>query len=112
MECNRIAIRLLKLTTMCYTIGFDKENLSLKHTKFFEIESSDYDYRQYQRIFSGRMTKNRWKIIGQFCRKHSYRPHYRCGHDWDCCGCFCGQSMWFEYKHNQVVITFTQSFNY
>ena len=91
---------------------FTKEDVSLKTDKFISTPASDYDYRCYERVFTGRMTKARWKIIDRFCRLHSFRPRYRCGHDWDCCGCFCGQSMSFEYKHNQVSITFTQSFNY
>lgn len=91
---------------------FTKEDISLKTTKFVATDESDYDYRIYERVFTGRMTKLRLKIIDRFCRLHSYHPHYRCGHEWDCCGCFCGQSMSFEYNHNQVTIRFTQSFNY
>lgn len=90
---------------------FDKESISLKTTKFIPVES-DFDYRTYERTFSGRMTKARWKIIDSFCRAHSYHPRYRCGHDYDCCGCFCGQGMKFTYKHNQITVGFSQSFNY
>jgi len=97
------------LSTSLY--GFDKEDITLKTVKFLPV-NIDADYRQYQRVFTGRMTKRRWKIIDRFCRLNTFRPHYRCGHDWDCCGCFCGQSMDFEYSRNQVVISFSKSFNY
>lgn len=98
-------------TMQLYRYGFDKSNIDLKTVKF-KPTSTDFDYRQYQRIFTGRMTKARWQIIDRFCRMHTWSPEYRCGHDWDCCGCFCGQRMSFKYSHNQVVISFTQSFNY
>jgi hypothetical protein len=92
--------------------NFSKEDMILKTQKFYSTEESEMDYRIYERIFSGRMTKRRYKIIESFCRRYTYRPYYNCGHEYDCCGCFCGQNMSFTYKQNQVVIRFTQSFNY
>jgi len=94
-----------------YQYGFDKANIDLKTVKLLPI-SIEGDYNQYQRVFTGRMTKARWEIIHRFCRMHTFNPEYRCGHEWDCCGCFCGQRMSFKYSRNQTVITFTQSFNY
>jgi len=85
--------------------------LFIMNTKNFKpAEGSDFDYKIYERHFSGKLTKCRYKILDSFCRKNSFHTH--CGHEWDCCGCLCGQSMSFEYKHNQVTVTLTQSFNY
>lgn len=97
---------------MCKYQYWDRETEIKLSTKKFIPINCDIDYREYERTFSGRMTKKRWQIIDRFCRLQSYRPTYRCGHEWDCCGCFCGQNMSFTYNRNQVVISFTQSFNY
>lgn len=83
-----------------------------KMDRFEETEESDFDYRKYERVFSGRMTKKRYKIIDRFCRTRSRRPRYRCGHDFDCCGCMCGQHLSFSYQKNQVIIYLQHSYNY
>ena len=91
---------------------YQKESFwELKTTKFKLTEESDYDRKVAERVFSGRMTKMRYKIIDGFCRRHS-KQIPNCGHEWDCCGCLCGQYMEFEYKQNQVTITLVQNFNY
>ena len=77
--------------------------------KFVEV-SGDYDYKIYSRSFSGKMTKKRYKQLYHFCRLNSYSQH--CHHEWDCCGCLHNQTLSFTYKHNQAIITLTQSFNY
>ena len=88
---------------------------------FKPLPDSDYDYQKYERNFSGRMTKARWKKLTRFARifsnTHIYgtSPNgyaYRCGHEHDCCGCLCGQSMNVDYKHNQVKIFLSLSYNY
>lgn len=76
----------------------------------FKQTDGDIEYRTYTREFSGRMTKGRWKILDRYCRKHSWSTH--CGHEWDCCGCLCGQYASFAYSANQVTVSITQSFNY
>jgi hypothetical protein len=78
--------------------------------KNFKIINSDMDYTISKRIFSGKITKNRYKILDRFCRKNSFRTN--CGHEWDCCGCMCSQYMEFEYKNNQVILILHNSFNY
>lgn len=82
----------------------------LNFKKFKQTQDSEMDYRISERIISGRLTKCRYKLIDRFCRKNSFRTH--CGHEWDCCGCLCDQTMSFEYKHNAVIIKVKQSFNY
>lgn len=62
----------------------DKDELKINYQRFIEKPDSEYDYRRYERVFSGRMTKSRWKTISRFCRMHSYRiPTYS---DHDCTG--------------------------
>jgi len=76
----------------------------------FKVVDSDMDYKTYQRTFSGRLTKLRYKIIQRWVRVKSYRTY--CGHEWDCCGCLHSQNAHFKYERNQVTVTLTQSFNY
>lgn len=65
---------------------------------------NDYpDTEVYQRKFSGRLTKKRYKILDIYTRKNSWRQ--RCHHEHDCCGCIFKQSMYFQYAQNQVTIT-------
>lgn len=75
-------------------------------------DEMEMDYRVYYRTFSGRMTKKRYQLIRRICRFYSRSFRYSCGHDWDCCGCLCGHSMTFTYKHNQVKIRISYSYNY
>lgn len=83
-----------------------------KMDKFVQLDNSDYDYCNYERTFSGRMTKARYKILDRFCRIRSRSPRYRCGHEHDCCGCLCGQRMELTYSQGQVKIILSHSFNY
>lgn len=76
----------------------------------FDAVAGDMDYREYERVFSGRMTKLRYKTLDRFCRTNTYSE--RCHHEHDCCGCMCGQKLSFTYYRNQVKIRLTQSFNY
>jgi hypothetical protein len=81
-------------------------------SKFKPRQDSEFDRAIYERTFSGRLTKKRYKAISRWCRIASMRPYYRCGHDYDCCGCMCGQYAEFDYNRNQVTVTLVQSFNY
>lgn len=82
----------------------------INYNRFNELPESQYDYKKFERCFSGRITKKRWQLINSFCRRQSYRIHI-CS-DYDCTGKLCGQYMNFSYKHNQVVITLTMSYDY
>lgn len=82
----------------------------INYKKFSELPDSEYDYKKFERSFSGRMTKKRWQLINSFCRRMTYRV--RVCSDYDCTGRFCGQSMEFEYKHNQVVVRLNMSYDY
>lgn len=82
-----------------------------RFTEVFPHEDC-FDTRYYERVFSGRLTKARYKSLARACRVYSRRPKYRCGCEHDCCGCLCSQYMTFTYSRNQVVINFTQGFNY
>lgn len=83
-----------------------------KMDRFKKSEDSDFDYRKYTRTFSGKMTKKRYKMLDRYCRLHSRSPRYRCGHDYDCCGCLCGQYMTFTYRYNAVTIHLQHTYNY
>lgn len=72
----------------------------------------DIDREVFTREFSGRLTRARYKLIDRFCRAASRRFKYRCGHDYDCCGCVFAVSMSFQYKQNLVVIHLTYHRNY
>jgi hypothetical protein len=76
----------------------------------FELIDGDMDYRVYEHVIDGRMTKLRYKIINRYARKRNWRGH--CGHEWDCCGCMYAQGMDLEYKDNKWVLYKTESFNY
>lgn len=83
---------------------------SVKYNKFTELNDSEYDYRKFERCFSGRMTKKRWQLINSYCRRNSYRN--RIASDYDCTGQLCGHYMEFSYSHNQVVIKLNMSYDY
>lgn len=76
----------------------------------FKVIEDDMDTVVSRRIFSGKLTKERYKMLDRFARKIHHVE--RCGHDFDCCGCLCGQWLEIDYKANQVTLTLTQSFNY
>ena len=87
-----------------------KDDNIINYHRFKELPDSEYDYRRFERVFSGRITKKRWQLIHRFCRLHSYRiPVYS---DYDCTGQLCGKDMEFTYKHNQVVIRLSMSYDY
>lgn len=83
---------------------------TVKYNKFNELRDSDYDYRKFERSFSGRMTKRRWQIINSYCRRNSYRNHI--ASDYDCTGQLCGHYMDFTYHHNQIVISLSKPYDY
>jgi hypothetical protein len=78
-------------------------------TKFTLIDG-DMDYRVYEHVIDGRMTKSRYKIINRYARKSSWREH--CGHEWDCCGCMFARRMELKYKNNKWILGMVESFNY
>ena len=73
------------------------------------IVESDMDGRTYVRIFSGRMTKMRYKVIDRYCRRNSVSE--RCHHDYDCCGCCFRTDYWFEYSKNQIKVFIQYHYN-
>lgn len=74
------------------------------------IDDGDMDYRIYLREFSGRMTKQRYKAIADYCRRNSYS--LRCGCEHDCCGHMTGQDISFTYSRNQVSLRLSIGYNY
>jgi len=89
----------------------------------FKALDSDYDYRVFQRIIEGRLTKRRYEILSKFIRqknnsfKYPYgtSPNgyaYNCGCEHDCCGCLSGEHIKAEFTKDKIVITHSQSFNY
>lgn len=81
----------------------------MKPYKFVEMDG-DIDYVASERKFSGRMTKGRWKIISRWARANT--RSYRCGHEWDCCGCVSSTYADAFYTKNQVTIYLVSRFNY
>lgn len=76
----------------------------------FVSMGGDFDYQIFERHFSGRLTKSRYKALDSYCRRNT--RHWRCHHEHDCCGCLCSQRISFSYKHNQVIISLSQGYNY
>jgi len=85
--------------------------------------SDDMDSITESKTIIGRMTKSRYKIIHRYVRIHNYHlqaPYgrskngyaYRCGHEWDCCGCPCGGGMHMKLKNGVITLTRYQSYNY
>lgn len=94
-----------------HNVHSELEMINRKRRKWELVEMDDGgSYVTVVRRFSGRMTELRWKIIDRYCRKNSW--HQSCGHEWDCCGCCFAERFEFEYKHNQVSVFKTSSFNY
>lgn len=97
-------------------IDFEKYGTSapLPNTKQFSVsESSDYDRNVIEVILLQEFNKNQWKDFTQKLRLNTLNNIGHCGHEWDCCGCLCGQSMDYEYlKKGVFKVTFSQSFNY
>jgi hypothetical protein len=76
----------------------------------FNLIDGDMDYRTYEHVIDGRMTKLRYKILSRVVRKGTWHSH--CGHEWDCCGCMHSQSMRLDYIGGVWKIIKSQSFNY
>lgn len=93
-----------------YDLSEQDNTTTLNRGKFTELERSDYDYRIFERTFTGKMTKYRYKKLDRFCRRNSWRSH--CHHEYDCCGCQCAQNMSLTYSKNQISIILSMSFNY
>jgi hypothetical protein len=77
----------------------------------FNLIDGDMDYRTYEHIINGRMTKLRYKILSRYARKKSWRDS-GCGHEWDCCGCMTSEYMSLNYIDGVWRITISQNFNY
>lgn len=81
----------------------------------FRTVSSDMDTRVSEAKISGRFTKKRFKTISSFIRKtYNLGRLGFCGHDFDCCGCLCGQYAEINYlpKESAISIQLSESFNY
>lgn len=76
----------------------------------FKKINGDYDFSVYQRTFSGRITKDRYKKLQRFARKNTFSNN--CGCEYDCCGHLCSKGMSINYSKNQVIITLSESYNY
>lgn len=77
---------------------------------FTETNTSDYDYRTFERELSGKLTKARYKRLMSYCRKNTFTE--KCGCEHDCCGHMCGQYMTANITPGKIVIELAQSFNY
>jgi len=77
----------------------------------FKLVNKETDFSTYQRSFSGRITKGRFKALNRTCKKYSFQEPY-CGHQHDCCGCLTSQSMTMTHRKNLTTITLTRHFNY
>jgi hypothetical protein len=81
--------------------------------KNFKTIDGDIGNTVSQRVFTGRLTKERFNKIDSYLRRNTI--HYgenRCSHEWDCCGCLVYSRFEIAYKANQVIIINTQAFNY
>lgn len=76
----------------------------------WNLVDGDCDWRTYEHIIDGRMTKLRYKILSRYVRKNSWREH--CGHEWDCCGCMFAERLSLDYIGGIWKIIRGQSFNY
>lgn len=80
--------------------------------KFKRVYIGDDDAETYQRVFSGRLTKGRYKALQRYCKSRTRSGFGYCGHDWDCCGCVCRTEMELAYKHNLVTLTYIEHRNF
>lgn len=91
--------------------------------KNFVLTESDFDIAVETRTIIGRLTRARKKLILNyvlnFNELHSapygVSPNgypYRCGHDYDCCGCLSSDSMRVLFYKHRAVITHSQHYNY
>ncbi len=78
--------------------------------KHFNLVDGTDETSVYERKFSGRLTRKRYKLLDSLTRKRSYREN--CGHEWDCCGCVFAVCYSFVYRNNQVIVRMVQFRNY
>lgn len=97
----------------------------MRNFKSIDEPDDDFAVQKSQRVIVGQLTKKRYLRIKRYAKAHtntapygrSESGHaYRCGHDYDCCGCLCSERMYVDYKPHwkghKVTLTFVQSFNY
>ena len=101
--------------------------MKVNESKFTLIGDED-GYGSYESIrrISGRVTKQRRKMIEKIVRNFNHRwdaPYgvspngyaYRCGHEHDCCGCLSSKWMSVEFKSlgksHVAVLTMYESYN-
>lgn len=88
-------------------------------------DEPSFEMQVSTRVITGRLTKQRYKLLQRYCRKkterapYGYSPNgyrYHCGHEYDCCGCLMAEYMTMKiephWKGNKITFYFTQSFNY
>ena len=84
------------------------DNIFRRQWREIDIDSS---YRTYELVVRGRLTRSRYKRIDRWCRKNT--KHYRCGHEWDCCGCIVDTICIIKsYTNNNLIIELTVTYNY
>lgn len=72
---------------------------------------SDYDFHVYEAVIIQQMNKEMFRDLNRKIRVNS--KDFRCGHDYDCCGCLSRIHLYFEHVKNDVFkIRYTESFNY
>ena len=76
----------------------------------FVTISKDMDYITYQKTLEGNITKKRYKLLDRWVR--SQNKNYRCGHDWDCCGCLSSVRADLVIAKNKAEISVSYSYNY
>lgn len=76
----------------------------------FKAVDGDIDYTKLEYSLYGRMTKGRYKILDRYVRKNNFHTH--CGHEWDCCGCMCKQTMDLKKVDNSWVLSAVQHYNF
>lgn len=78
--------------------------------KKFNYVDGDESSSVYERKFSGRLTKKRYKFLDSLTRRISYRENCGCEHD--CCGCLFAVYYSFAYINNEVIVKMVQCRNY
>lgn len=97
--------------------------ITMKKEKFKTLDS-DFDSLVGERVFSGRFTKRRRKILEKSVRRFNHnRSHpygtspngyaYTCGCEHDCCGCLSREYAMLSIDHHRFLkITIIQTFNF
>ena len=80
-----------------------------------DMVESDIDYRVFERPINlpidpewVERALSFWKDV---CNHLTISRGY-CGHEWDCCGCFCGQTCRIVERDGNLFLRLSQSFNY